>query len=286
MSAFKDKGLSMSEIENILKFIDGNNSQPQPQPQQQQQPQPQQQQQPAPTPAPPPAIQIFGTSEFKLSDSITDQEYKKHLSTLNRLKKKGTYPCLFNSQVINSEDEMNAKRQSLMSQMRTIRTNRKNQTVKNTKLPVEELPEVADESELIQDGEAFYAKRNVSAVKDKNGRLRKVPATNPVDRKKIYEYVKNDKELLKQLIQEANPDTFRAKTSEKLNDELRDVYNMHADNDINKDETWTRDALVSYFKQQMKKQNSREGVTQRLQRKQVQQQQSMPYGLNPALFNA
>lgn len=275
----------MSEIENILKFIDGNGSQ---QPQQQPQAPAPTEQTPAPAPSPvqQPAVQIFGTSEFKLSDSITDQEYKKHLSALNRLKKKGTYPCLFNSQVINSEAEMNAKRQSLMSQMRTIRTNRKNQTVKSTKLPIEELPEVNDESDLIQDGEAFYAKRNVSAVKDKEGRLRKVPTTNPGDRKKIYEYVKNDKELLKQLIQEANPDAFRAKTSEKLNDELRDVYNMHANNDINKDETWTRESLVSYFKQQMKKQQSREGVAQRLQSKQAPQRQSMPYGLNPALFNA
>ena len=265
----------MSEIDSILNFIDGQN-------------QPAQQQAPAPAPSPAQPVQqqpsqkdpptIFGTQSFTLKDDVTDAEYKKHLSALNRLRKKASYPCLFNQQVINSAAEMEEKRKSLMGQMKVIRQRRKDTAINSTKLQVDNLPEVNDESDLVQDGAAFYKKRNVTAIKDKEGKLRQVPTTSPMDRKKIYEYVKNDKELLKQLIQEENPELFRQKTSERLSDELRPVYQSHADNDINRDETWTRESLLNFFKGEMKKQQSR---GQRLKRAQAQQEQAQQQSTQP-----
>lgn len=270
----------MSEIDSILNFIDGQNQQPA----QQQAPASQSVKEPQvpttqtqPVQNSPPTI--FGTQSFTLKDDVTDAEYKKHLSTLNRLKKKASYPCLFNQQVINSAAEMEEKRKSLMGQMKVIRQKRKDTTINSTKLQVDKLPEVNDESELVQDGAAFYKKRNVTAIKDKEGKLRQVPTTSPMDRKKIYEYVKNDKELLKQLIQEENPELFRQKTSERLSDELRPVYQSHADNDINRDETWTRESLLNFFKSEMKKQQSR---GQRIKRVQTQEQQQVKNTSQPS----
>ena len=279
----------MTEVDAILNFIDASNE-----PTKQAQSEPQSAQPPAPTPAPSPAPTpaptqtnpvIFGTSDFTLSDDITDKDYKKHLSQLSRLKKKNQFPCIFGPQIIHNEQELADCRKKMMTQMRTIRGNRKSESVKNTRLNLDTLPEVEDESELAQDGDVMYSTKHVAAVRDSNGKLRKVPSTSANDRKKLYDAVKNDKELLKQLIQEADPDMFRQKTSEKLPEELKPVYESHADNNINKDETWTRESLISFIKTQMKKQQSQRNHQPKMSQPQQQQpQQTMPYGLNPALF--
>ena len=227
---------------------------------------------------------VYGSVEFKLADTTTEKEYKKYLNNINKLKKNLKFPCVFQSQVINNEDELNITRRNMMQQMKVIRSKQKNDNVKKTKMKLEDLPEVTDESELAEDGDVFYNTKTITAVRDSNGKVRRVPSTNKKDRRKLYEALKSDKKLLMELIEEIDPELFKSKSNEHVPDDLKPMLNAHMNNNINRDDTWTRESLISFLKGEMKRQQNKPRMSIRPSPQQPQPQPGMPFGFNPALL--
>ena len=175
---------------------------------------------------------------------LTDKEYKNTLRKLNKLNKKNNFPAVINingqNQLYNSPDELN----TYITNLKADRRKRNKEILKKN---IEEnnnlnKPYVEDDNDIEDDG-IIYKKGIIKAVVKDNKKY-KVPSTNKRDRQKIYNNIKNNKELLTDLTKAKDDNEFNNISLNKMDKETLEIAKPHMENNINKDSTWNKSAFM------------------------------------------
>lgn len=180
--------------------------------------------------------------------------YKNDIAKMRRLLNKNKFPCVFDGKAYNSREDLENFRNEYMRKRKEEKNEKLYKKIEASKMNFDELSEESDDINLLTpDNKTYYKTPSLHAIKDKNGKIRKLPKTSPEDRKIIYNEVKKNKENLKKLIREEDPEEFKKKTIESLNDDIKPIYEKHTINDITKDNTWTHESLIKFMTSQMNK---------------------------------
>lgn len=223
---------------------------------------------------------------------LTDKQYKNTLRKLNKLNKKNMFPAVIDingqHQLYNTADELN----TYITNLKADRRKRNKEILKknieindNLNKPYED-----DENDIEEDGVIY--KRGVIKAVVKDNKKYKVPATNKRDRQKIYNNIKNNKELLTDLTKAKDDNEFYNISLQKMDKETMDIAKPHIENNINKDSTWNKAAFMSMMSNLVNKYEDKHKMT--LEQKQAIYNQPFvntfnrptveKHGLNPALL--
>lgn len=175
---------------------------------------------------------------------LTDKQYKNTLRKLNKINKKNNFPAVINingqNLLYNSADELN----TYITNLKADRRKRNKEILKknieindNLNKPYEEADDDIEEDGVI------YKKGIIKAVVKDNKKY-KVPSTNKRDRQKIYNNIKNNKELLTELTKAKDDNEFYNISLQKMDKETMDIAKPHIENNINKDSTWNKAAFM------------------------------------------
>lgn len=223
---------------------------------------------------------------------LTDKEYKNTLRKLNKINKKNNFPAVVNingqNQLYNSADELN----TYITNLKADRRKRNKELLKknieindNLNKPYED-----DENDIEDDG-IIYKKGIIKAVVKDNKKY-KVPSTNKRDRQKIYNNIKNNKELLTELTKAKDDDEFYNISLKKMDKETMDIAKPHIENNINKDSTWNKSAFMLMMSNLVNKYDEQHKLSPEV-KKQIELQpfnntferpNVVKHGLNPALL--
>ncbi len=191
-----------------------------------------------------PSIEQQPPNPIPTDIELTDKEYKSTLRKLNKINKKNNFPAVINingqNQLYNSSDELN----TYITNLKADRRKRNKELLKknieennNLNKPYEE-----DDDDIEDDG-IIYKKGIIKAVVKDNKKY-KVPSTNKRDRQKIYNNIKNNKELLTDLTKAKDDNEFNNISLNKMNKETLEIAKPHMENNINKDSTWNKSAFM------------------------------------------
>ena len=184
---------------------------------------------------------------------LTDKQYKNTLRKLNKINKKNNYPAVINingqNLLYNSADELN----TYITNLKADRRKRNKELLKknieindNLNKPYED-----DDNDIEDDG-IIYKKGIIKAVVKDNKKY-KVPSTNKRDRQKIYNNIKNNKELLTELTKAKDDNEFYNISLQKMDKETMDIAKPHIENNINKDSTWNKASFMQMMSNLVKK---------------------------------
>lgn len=239
-----------------------------------------------------PSIQQQPPNPVPTDIELTDKEYKNTLRKLNKLNKKNIFPAVINingqNQLYNSADELN----TYITNLKADRRKRNKEILKknieindNLNKPYED-----DDNDIEDDG-IIYKKGIIKAVVKDNKKY-KVPSTNKKDRQKIYNNIKNNKELLTELTKAKDDDEFFNISLSKMDKETFDIAKPHIENNINKDSTWNKAAFMMMMNNLVNKYDEKHKLSPEV-KKQIELQpfnntyerpNVVKHGLNPALL--
>lgn len=223
---------------------------------------------------------------------LSDKEYKNTLRKLNKLNKKNKFPAVINingqNQLYNSSDELNTYITNLKADRR-----KKNKEIlkKNIEFNDNLNKPYEDDDNDIEDDGIIYKKGIIKAVVKDNKKY-KVPSTNKKDRQKIYNNIKNNKELLTELTKAKDDDEFFNISLSKMDKETFDIAKPHIENNINKDSTWNKAAFMVMMNNLVNKYDEKHKLSTEV-KKQIELQpfnntyerpNVVKHGLNPALL--
>lgn len=223
---------------------------------------------------------------------LSDKEYKNTLRKLNKLNKKNNFPAVINingqNQLYNSSDELNTYITNLKADRR-----KKNKEIlkKNIEFNDNLNKPYEDDDNDIEDDGIIYKKGIIKAVVKDNKKY-KVPSTNKKDRQKIYNNIKNNKELLTELTKAKDDDEFYNISLSKMDKETFDIAKPHIENNINKDSTWNKAAFMVMMNNLVNKYDEKHKLSTEV-KKQIELQpfnntyerpNVVKHGLNPALL--
>lgn len=223
---------------------------------------------------------------------LTDKEYKNTLRKLNKLNKKNNFPAVINingqNLLYNSADELN----TYITNLKADRRKRNKEILKknieennNLNKPYED-----DDNDIEDDG-IIYKKGIIKAVVKDNKKY-KVPSTNKRDRQKIYNNIKNNKELLTDLTKAKDDNEFNNISLNKMDKETLEIAKPHMENNINKDSTWNKAAFMLMMSNLVNKYDDQHKLSPE-NKKQIELQpfnntferpNVVKHGLNPALL--
>ena len=221
------------------------------------------------------------------NDNDFYKDTKKYNKMLRDIKKIKNYPSILsindNNRIFNNENELNEFKKTIMKNRREYNKEQRKTKIDNTQLNLDKLPEIEDDEELINDDNIYYKRGRIEAVKH-NDKIKKIPSTNKKDRKKIYNNIKDNKEVMTNLTKSKDDEEFNEIMKNAINNnEVKEIYEQHKQNDINKDNTWTRNEFYKYMLNMIEASEPQ----QTQQQKQIKQKHKnvMSYGLNPALLH-
>lgn len=223
---------------------------------------------------------------------LTDKQYKNTLRKLNKINKKNNFPAVININgqniLYNSADELN----TYITNLKADRRKRNKEILKknieindNLNKPYED-----DENDIEDDG-IIYKKGIIKAVVKDNKKY-KVPSTNKRDRQKIYNNIKNNKELLTELTKAKDDNEFYNISLQKMDKETMDIAKPHIENNINKDSTWNKASFMLMMSNLVNKYDEKHKLSPEV-KKQIELQpfnntferpNVVKHGLNPALL--
>lgn len=223
---------------------------------------------------------------------LTDKQYKNTLRKLNKIDKKNNFPAVVNingqNLLYNSADELN----TYITNLKADRRKRNKEILKknieindNLNKPYED-----DENDIEDDG-IIYKKGIIKAVVKDNKKY-KVPSTNKRDRQKIYNNIKNNKELLTELTKAKDDNEFYNISLQKMDKETMDIAKPHIENNINKDSTWNKASFMLMMSNLVNKYDEKHKLSPEV-KKQIELQpfnntferpNVVKHGLNPALL--
>lgn len=239
-----------------------------------------------------PSIQQQPPNPVPTDIELTDKEYKNTLRKLNKLNKKNNFPAVIDikgqNQLYNSADELN----TYITKLKADRRKRNKEILKqniafndNLNKPYED-----DDNDIEDDG-IIYKKGIIKAVVKDNKKY-KVPSTNKKDRQKIYNNIKNNKELLTELTKAKDDNEFYNISLSKMDKETFDIAKPHIENNINKDSTWNKAAFMAMMNNLVNKYDEKHKLSPEV-KKQIKLQpfnntyerpNVVKHGLNPALL--
>lgn len=210
-----------------------------------------------------------------LITSINVDDGKEYSNTMRKLNKIKDFPAIvrINNKpiVFNDQSTLLQYKEDIRVKRRQYNKDQRAKRIESSKMDFTKLQTLDDSDGYVEEGPALYKRKQIDAIK-KDGKIYRVPKTNSKDTKKIFKDISKNKESLKKLVK-SQPDEFNDVVNESINEQhTRDIYNMHASNDINEDNTFTREQFFKYMEKLM---NEHEQATQ---------QKQMPYGLNPNLL--
>ena len=167
--------------------------------------------------------------------------YKSMISKMNRAKK---YPIIINEKVFNSAEELEAFKNEIIDRRKRHLKGERQKKKENTKLNLEELPTISDTSELIEEDGFYYKKGSIEGISI-NDKIRKIPQTDAKDRAELIKQIKTNKQAMEKLTKTENEDDFKKESEEVFKESP--IYQKHALNDLNKDNTWTRSGFYKYM---------------------------------------
>lgn len=223
---------------------------------------------------------------------LTDKQYKNTLRKLNKINKKNNYPAVINingqNLLYNSADELN----TYITNLKADRRKRNKELLKknieindNLNKPYED-----DDNDIEDDG-IIYKKGIIKAVVKDNKKY-KVPSTNKRDRQKIYNNIKNNKELLTELTKAKDDNEFYNISLQKMDKETMDIAKPHIENNINKDSTWNKASFMQMMSNLVKKYDEEHKLSPEDKKKielmpfnnTFDRPNIVKHGLNPALL--
>lgn len=239
-----------------------------------------------------PSIQQQPPNPMPTDIELTDKQYKNTLRKLNKINKKNNFPAVVNingqNQLYNSADELN----TYITNLKADRRKRNKEILKknieindNLNKPYED-----DENDIEDDG-IIYKKGIIKAVVKDNKKY-KVPSTNKRDRQKIYNNIKNNKELLTELTKAKDDNEFYNISLQKMDKETMDIAKPHIENNINKDSTWNKASFMLMMSNLVNKYDEQHKLSPEV-KKQIELQpfnntferpNVVKHGLNPALL--
>ena len=296
----------MNNVDRILNFIDENENNTEA-PQEQPQEQAQQEQTTATTQEQP---QEQPQQEQTTTITTDEKQYKGIIRRINTNIKRSRYPCIIEidnkNMLFNNEDELRTYYNNIKDEHRQRLKEEKQRKINNyINKNKDSLRKTNKKNYILNDDEIITSEDNEKKIY-KKGPLKaiqteddfiEVPRTNKKDRKKIYETVKKDKEILKKLINSETNEDFDTNTAEALKNvvDVNNIYNIHHDNPFNNDQTWTRESFIKFMDEMINKeeelrQEARKNVKRDIAQKKAIQENS-PYnsyiinqGINPDLM--
>lgn len=224
-----------------------------------------------------------GPQEQKINiDNDFIKDTKQYNKVLRNIKKIKTYPNVINNRVFNNEEELNEYKKMIMKNRREYNKEQRQTKINQTRLNLDKLPDIEDDEELINDDNIYYKRGRIEGVKH-NDKIKKIPSTNKQDRKKIYNNIKDNKEVMTNLTKSKDDEEFDEIMKNAINNnDVKEIYEQHKQNDINKDNTWTRNEFYKYMLNMIE---ASESPQQQPQRETKKNKKTMSYGLNPALLH-
>ena len=239
-----------------------------------------------------PSIEQQPPNPIPTDIELTDKQYKNTLRKLNKINKKNNFPAVINindqNLLYNSADELN----TYITNLKADRRKRNKEILKknieindNLNKPYED-----DENDIEDDG-IIYKKGIIKAVVKDNKKY-KVPSTNKRDRQKIYNNIKNNKELLTELTKAKDDNEFYNISLQKMDKETMDIAKPHIENNINKDSTWNKASFMLMMSNLVNKYDEKHKLSPEV-KKQIELQpfnntferpNVVKHGLNPALL--
>ena len=239
-----------------------------------------------------PSIEQQPPNPIPTDIELTDKQYKNTLRKLNKINKKNNFPAVVNingqNLLYNSADELN----TYITNLKADRRKRNKEILKknieindNLNKPYED-----DENDIEDDG-IIYKKGIIKAVVKDNKKY-KVPSTNKRDRQKIYNNIKNNKELLTELTKAKDDNEFYNISLQKMDKETMDIAKPHIENNINKDSTWNKASFMLMMSNLVNKYDEKHKLSPEV-KKQIELQpfnntferpNVVKHGLNPALL--
>ena len=236
------------------------------------------------------------TPAIEATSSVTPihQDSKLYSKVNSRLRSVKNFPYLLKlpteNIIFNTQDELNAYRLRMLDDRKAYMREQRMNKITQSKMNFDKLPQVEDESQYITEDNAMYKRREPDAVV-RGDKKYKVPKTNVQDTKKIYTDISKNKANLTRLAKAKDEGEFQDVTRDSLQDEsVKEIYEQHKQNDINPDNTWTRDAFFRYMTRLMEEENGRKpkkppGLPKPPQPKFLPLTRSPAiYGLNPELL--
>lgn len=239
-----------------------------------------------------PSVQPQPPNPVPTEIELTDKEYKNALRKLNKLNKKNNFPAVINingqNQLYNSAEELN----TYITNLKADRRKRNKEILKKNIAENNNLnkPYEDDDNDIEDDG-IIYKKGIIKAVVKDNKKY-KVPSTNKRDRQKIYNNIKNNKELLTELTKAETDNDFNNISLSKMDKETLDIAKPHMENNINKDSTWNKAAFMVMMNNLVNKYEDKHKLTPEA-KKEIKLQpfintferpNVVNHGLNPALL--
>ena len=223
---------------------------------------------------------------------LTDKQYKNTLRKLNKINKKNNYPAVINingqNLLYNSADELN----TYITNLKADRRKRNKELLKKNIEKNDNLnkPYEDDDNDIEDDG-IIYKKGIIKAVVKDNKKY-KVPSTNKRDRQKIYNNIKNNKELLTELTKAKDDNEFYNISLQKMDKETMDIAKPHIENNINKDSTWNKASFMQMMSNLVKKYDEEHKLSPEDKKKielmpfnnTFDRPNIVKHGLNPALL--
>ena len=177
-------------------------------------------------------------------------DLKQYNSLRRRLKKQSSFPCNISGFIFQNENELKTFQNELSSKRRQANREAKAKQIRETKLDLNELEEM-NESDTIEENGAAYSTKNPIGIRS-NDKLYRIPKTNRKDREQTFEEIKSNQELLTDLLQTDDADSFKSKTMNGLKDpKLRKRMNQHMKNDLVRDNTWNRNEFLKLMERLM-----------------------------------
>lgn len=223
---------------------------------------------------------------FDINNFISDD--KKYNSLRRKLRAAKSFPCNIMGKAFYTKDDVNTYLDVLKDNKRIYNKNKKAEVIKNTKLDTSELEVMDDDNNVEDEGYIYSTKKPVGIVKD--NKKYKLPSTNKKDRNKIFNEVKDDKNVVNKLLTSNDDDEFNNITlsSIKNKDTLRRTK-QHLTNDISKDNTWNKNEFLKLMEKMMEDEQNdipQYGPPEPLRELPDDEPYIMPrsYGFNPKLF--
>lgn len=243
--------------------------------------------------------------------TIDDSQYKGIIRKINNNIRRNRYPCIIEiddkNMLFNNEDELRIYSNSIKDEHRQKTKEERQRNINNyiaknkdtlKKTNKKDYKTYDDEILTTEDNTTkIYKKGPLKAIQHEEDII-EIPKTSKKDRKKIYETIKQDKEVLKELKDSKTDDEFNIKTYEALKKadiDTSNIYKMHHDNPFNKDYTWTRNNFIQFLDEMINKEEElRQEAHKRVMRENQQKQtiqENSPYnsyitsqGINPNLM--
>lgn len=234
---------------------------------------------PAPEEIPSISLNSLASDENIITDA---KEYKTVLRKLNKAIKNNSYPCIVSingiNKVYNTETELN-------NELTTLKSNKRNQLKEVRKKNIENYKHYNKtynkDIDDIEEDNVIYSKGPIKAIR-KDDKLYKVPKTDSKDRKRIYNSIKDNKQVMVDLVKAKDEREFKEINNNNLKDDVLDIYKQHSENVFNKDNTWTKESFLSLMNKLIMEASPNANNNTITSNK--PQYIAKPKGLNPLLF--